>query len=147
MRKERFPNQRKSKLSPRGIRQFQGIAKINDNAYRIDFPGLNSRTNPFEEQGNDEDRGHDNEADAHELGSRIREEGANAQDLGGLHEFGDVFPEELPKGLPPIWGIKHQIDFVPGAAIPNRSAYRSNPEEAKALQRQVDELLAKGHES
>ncbi|OWM76640.1 hypothetical protein CDL15_Pgr009205 [Punica granatum] len=32
----------------------------------------------------DEDRGHDNETDAHELGSRTREEGADAQDLGGL---------------------------------------------------------------
>ncbi|PKI70272.1 hypothetical protein CRG98_009349 [Punica granatum] len=46
---------------------------------------LDSRTNPFEERGNDEDREHDNEADAHELGSRIREEGADAQDLGDLH--------------------------------------------------------------
>ncbi|OWM80201.1 hypothetical protein CDL15_Pgr019365 [Punica granatum] len=33
----------------------------------------------------DEDRGHDNEADAHELGSQTCEEGAEAQDLGGLH--------------------------------------------------------------
>ncbi|PKI52750.1 hypothetical protein CRG98_026871 [Punica granatum] len=85
MRKERFPNQWKSKLSPRGIGPFQVIAKINDNAYKIDLPGFDSRTNPFEERGNDEDRGHDNKADAHELGSRTREEGADAQDLGGLH--------------------------------------------------------------
>uniref|UniRef100_A0A2N9H3I3 Uncharacterized protein n=1 Tax=Fagus sylvatica TaxID=28930 RepID=A0A2N9H3I3_FAGSY len=48
-------------------------------------------------------------------------------------------------GLPPIRGIEHQIDFVPGATIPNRPAYRSNPEETKELQRQVEELLAKGH--
>ncbi|PKI70232.1 hypothetical protein CRG98_009364 [Punica granatum] len=39
--------------------------------------GLDLRTNPFEERGNDEDHGYDNEADAHELGSRIREEGAD----------------------------------------------------------------------
>ncbi|PKI75302.1 hypothetical protein CRG98_004342 [Punica granatum] len=39
MRKERFPNQRKSKLSPRGIGPFQVVAKINDNAYKIDLPG------------------------------------------------------------------------------------------------------------
>uniref|UniRef100_A0A2N9HPK0 RNA-directed DNA polymerase n=1 Tax=Fagus sylvatica TaxID=28930 RepID=A0A2N9HPK0_FAGSY len=32
-----------------------------------------------------------------------------------------------------------------GATIPNRPAYRSNPEETKELQRQVEELLAKGH--
>ncbi|PKI70274.1 hypothetical protein CRG98_009351 [Punica granatum] len=48
-------------------------------------------------------------------------------------------------GLPPVRGIEHQIDFVPGAAIPNRPAYRSNPDETKELQRQVDELLVKGH--
>ncbi|PKI52752.1 hypothetical protein CRG98_026873, partial [Punica granatum] len=60
-------------------------------------------------------------------------------------EFGDVFPRELPNRLPPIRGIEHQIDFVPGVVIPNRPAYRSNSEETKELQRQVDELLAKGH--
>jgi hypothetical protein len=39
MRKERFPNQRKSKLQPRGDGPFQGLEKINDNAYKIDLPG------------------------------------------------------------------------------------------------------------
>ncbi|KAF7802344.1 uncharacterized protein G2W53_041455 [Senna tora] len=58
-------------------------------------------------------------------------------------EFDDVFPDEVPTGLPPLRGIEHQIDFVPGASIPNRPAYRSNPEETKELQRQVDDLLAK----
>ncbi|XP_040953670.1 uncharacterized protein, partial [Gossypium hirsutum] len=60
-------------------------------------------------------------------------------------EFRDVFPEEIPSGLPPIRGIEHQIDLVPGAAIPNRPAYRSNPEETKELQKQVNELLEKGY--
>jgi hypothetical protein len=50
-----------------------------------------------------------------------------------LQEFEDVFPEEMPNELPPIRGIEHQIDFVPGAAIPNRLAYRSNSEEIKEL--------------
>ncbi|PKI36926.1 hypothetical protein CRG98_042683 [Punica granatum] len=85
MKKERFSDQRKSKLSPQGIEPFQVIGKINDNAYKIDLPGFDSMTNSFEERGNDEDCGHDNEADAHKLGSRTREEGAEAQDLGGLH--------------------------------------------------------------
>ena len=62
-----------------------------------------------------------------------------------LQEFEDVFPDEVPDGLPPIRGIEHQIDFVPGASIPNRPAYRSNPEETKELQRQVSELMKKGH--
>ena len=42
-----------------------------------------------------------------------------------------MFPEEMPIGLPPIRGIEHQIDFIPGAAIPNRPAYRTNPSETK----------------
>uniref|UniRef100_A0A2N9FXS7 CCHC-type domain-containing protein n=1 Tax=Fagus sylvatica TaxID=28930 RepID=A0A2N9FXS7_FAGSY len=60
-------------------------------------------------------------------------------------EFEHVFPKEMPNELPPIRGIEHQIDFVPGAAIPNRPAYRSNPEETKELQRQVvEDLMSKG---
>jgi hypothetical protein len=62
-----------------------------------------------------------------------------------LQGFEDVLSEEVPQGLPPIWGIEHQIDFIPGASIPNRPAYRSNPEETKELQRQVGELLEKGY--
>ena len=62
-----------------------------------------------------------------------------------LQKFKDVFPKEIPKGLPLIHGIEHQIDFVPGATIPNRLAYRSNPEETKELQKQVSELLDKGY--
>lgn len=62
-----------------------------------------------------------------------------------LQEFEDVFPDEGPSGLPPIRGIEHQIDFIPGATIPNRPTYRSNPEETKELQKQVGELMAKGY--
>jgi len=61
-----------------------------------------------------------------------------------LEEFKDVFLDELPKGLQPIRGIEHQIDLVPGASLPNRPAYRCNPEEAKEIQRQVGELLEEG---
>ena len=60
-----------------------------------------------------------------------------------LQEYEDVFSNDVPSGLPPIRGIEHQIDFVSGAIIPNRLAYRSNPEETKELQRQVEELLTK----
>ena len=45
-----------------------------------------------------------------------------------LQEFSDVFPEEVPSGLPPLWGIEHQIDLIPGATLPNRAPYRTNPE-------------------
>ncbi|RVW46460.1 Transposon Ty3-I Gag-Pol polyprotein [Vitis vinifera] len=66
-------------------------------------------------------------------------------DCGDVKEYEDVFPNDVPSGLPPIRGIEHQIDFVSSATIPNRPAYRSNPEETKELQRQVEELLTKGH--
>ncbi|XP_010540309.1 PREDICTED: uncharacterized protein LOC104814125 [Tarenaya hassleriana] len=62
-----------------------------------------------------------------------------------LERFQDIFPEETPAGLPPMRGIEHQIDLVPGAPLPNRPAYRMNPEETKELQKQVHELLAKGY--
>ncbi|CAG7870317.1 unnamed protein product, partial [Brassica rapa] len=62
-----------------------------------------------------------------------------------LQDYGDVFPDESPTGLPPMRGIEHQIDLVPGASLPNRPAYRTNPEETKELQKQVDELIEKGH--
>ena len=62
-----------------------------------------------------------------------------------LQEFKDVFLDDIPSGLPLIRGIEHQIDFVLRASIPNRSVYRSNPEETKELQRQVGELMSKGY--
>jgi len=38
LRKDRFPNQRKSKLSLRGDGPFQVLKRINNNAYQIDLP-------------------------------------------------------------------------------------------------------------
>ena len=58
-----------------------------------------------------------------------------------LQQYADVFPEDFPKDLPPIREIEHQIDLIPGAALPNKQAYRTNPTETKELQRQVEELL------
>ena len=76
IRKERFPEQRKSKLQPRGDGPFQVLERINDNAYKIELSGeynvsttfnvsdltlfdayeeANLRTNPFEEGESDED--------------------------------------------------------------------------------------------
>ena len=62
-----------------------------------------------------------------------------------LEESSDVFPQELLEGLPPLRGIEHQIDLIPGSQIPNKPLYRKNPQEALELQRRVDKLLAKGY--
>ncbi|KAG7564224.1 Retrotransposon gag domain [Arabidopsis suecica] len=62
-----------------------------------------------------------------------------------IKRFQDVFPEELPHGLPPIRGIEHQIDLIPGAQLPNRPAYRVNPTEAKELEKQVGDLMKQGY--
>ncbi|XP_074278613.1 uncharacterized protein LOC141602205 [Silene latifolia] len=72
-------------------------------------------------------------------------EGSSREVQGLLKEFCDVFPEELPVGLPPLRGIEHQIDLIPGAQLPNKPAYRCNPEEAKELQRQVQKLIDRGY--
>jgi hypothetical protein len=62
-----------------------------------------------------------------------------------LQEFSNVFLEEVLAGLPPLRGIKHQIDLIPGASLPNRAPYRTNPEETKEIQKQVQALLNKGY--
>ena len=53
----------------------------------------------------------------------------------------DVFPSDLCLGLPPLRGIEHQIDLLPGATLSDKLAYRCNPIEAKELQRQVEQWL------
>ncbi|CAM8977654.1 unnamed protein product [Rhodiola kirilowii] len=62
-----------------------------------------------------------------------------------LQDYKDVFPREVPAGLPPLRGIEHQIDLIPGASFPNRPPYCTNPEETKDIQRQVQKLLNKGY--
>jgi hypothetical protein len=62
-----------------------------------------------------------------------------------LQDFEDVFLDEVSPGLPPKRGIENQIDLVPGVSLPNRAAYRTNPEETKEIQRQVEDLIKKGY--
>ncbi|TYK18910.1 Retrovirus-related Pol polyprotein from transposon 17.6 [Cucumis melo var. makuwa] len=57
----------------------------------------------------------------------------------------EYIEEDAPMGLPPQRGIEHQIDFIPGATLPNMAAYRTNPTETKEIQRQVEELMDKGY--
>ncbi|XP_075521546.1 LOW QUALITY PROTEIN: uncharacterized protein LOC142554754 [Primulina tabacum] len=60
LRKERFPEKRRSKLLPRGDGPFQVLEKINDNAYRLDHQVSDEqdlRTNPFQEGEDDTNTG------------------------------------------------------------------------------------------
>ncbi|RDY08734.1 hypothetical protein CR513_07013, partial [Mucuna pruriens] len=61
--------------------------------------------------------------------------------LSLLQGFQYVFTDEIPSCLPPIRGIEHQLL----ATLSNRPAYRSNHNETKEIQKQVNDLLCKGY--
>jgi hypothetical protein len=63
---------------------------------------------------------------------------------GLVAEFQDVFPEELPTGLPPDRGLPFHIQLQPGSSPVNRPIYRLAPKELEELRRTLDELLEKG---
>ena len=44
-----------------------------------------------------------------------------------LDDFSDIFPRDLPAGLPPKKDIDHRIELVPGAEPPHRALYRRSP--------------------
>jgi hypothetical protein len=55
-------------------------------------------------------------------------EGAATQSIDSrirslLNEFKDVFPEDLPEGLPPRRDVDHRIELMPGSTPPTRPAY------------------------
>ncbi len=70
------------------------------------------------------------------------EEARVAQQL--LNKFKDVFPEELPKSLPPKREIDHKIELVEGASPVSRPTYRMSPIELDELKKQIEEALANG---
>ena len=61
-----------------------------------------------------------------------------------LQEYADVFPSEVPSGLPPLRGIEHQIDLIPGASLPNRAPYRTTPKKQKKFSAKYKNYLTRG---
>ena len=53
-------------------------------------------------------------------------------------------PEEIPHGFPPMRGIQHQIDLIPGLVFPNNLASMKSPKEHEEFKTQVDDFLDKG---
>ncbi|XP_073300502.1 uncharacterized protein [Primulina huaijiensis] len=117
LRKERFPEKRRSKLLPRGDGPFQILERINDIAYKLDLPGdeQDLRTNPFQE----------GEDDANTFGSSMdipiisclrankllykgcmgflasvvdvrKESNLQLQDIDVVQDYPDVFADDVP---------------------------------------------------
>jgi hypothetical protein len=75
----------------------------------------------------------------------LRMEGIMAFKISAItQDFQDVFPKELPKGLPPKRDIDHRIDIERGAAPPSKKAYRMSPRELDELKKQSAELKGQG---
>ncbi|GKC68256.1 hypothetical protein Tco_1100854, partial [Tanacetum coccineum] len=64
-------------------------------------------------------------------------------DVPIIHDFPEVFPDNLP-GLPPPRQVEFRIELVPGAAPIARAPYRLAPTELKELSDQLKELSEKG---
>ena len=61
-----------------------------------------------------------------------------------LEEYQDLFPEELPAGLPPDRGVALTIPLEEGTKPVKRPAFRYSPREMDEIREQVDYLLRKG---
>jgi len=61
-----------------------------------------------------------------------------------VNRYEDVFPKELPLGLPPDRGVGHTIPLMEGAKPSFLGGYRLSPLELEEVKTQVTSLLAKG---
>ena len=56
-----------------------------------------------------------------------------------IKECHDIFPEKLPKGVPPEREVQHQIEIKTGSKPPYRPPYRLGPAEQDELEEQIKE--------
>ncbi|KAJ9528300.1 hypothetical protein QJQ45_014284, partial [Haematococcus lacustris] len=59
-------------------------------------------------------------------------------------KFADVFPADLPAGLPPQRAVDHRIEVEPGKRPPTRSTYNMSTSELAELKAQISEMQEKG---
>ena len=56
----------------------------------------------------------------------------------------DIINDGKPTTLPPKRAISHQIDFIPGASLPNKEEHKMNPKQNEEISKQVKELVDHG---
>ena len=61
-----------------------------------------------------------------------------------IQEFKDVFPDQLPHGLPPKRAIEHKIELEVGSLPTSRGVYRMSTTELAELKKQLQELTDLG---
>ena len=61
-----------------------------------------------------------------------------------LQDYADVFPEDLPKGLPPKRFIEHKIKLEPGSTPTFRNHHRLSPQDMDELKVHLKDLLNHG---
>lgn len=62
-----------------------------------------------------------------------------------LDEYKDVFPDDLPAGIPPDRSVAHKIDLEPGAAASFGPVYKLTADDADELKKQLEQLEGKGY--
>lgn len=60
-------------------------------------------------------------------------------------KWNHLFTKKLPPGLPPHRRTNHRIDLIAGAQPKSRQAYPLAEEHRKAVQEEIEALLARGH--
>ena len=61
-----------------------------------------------------------------------------------IQQYHDIFPEQLPKGIPPKRVVEHTIKVELGSKPSYRPPYRLGPAEQDELEEQIRDLLAQG---
>ena len=61
-----------------------------------------------------------------------------------IQQYRDIFPEQLPKGIPPKRVVEHSIKIEPGSKPSYWPPYWLGPAEQDELEEQIKDLLAQG---